>query len=344
MREMATAEVYRQVAQLMRCRVPLAAGLGEVAAVMPRGRTREATESVAADLQAGVALGVALARHPGVFESTDVALIAAGERTDQLAVTLAEVAAGQVWRERLRRRARTALTYPVMVVLIAAATTFLLGRWVMPHFGRIYDEILGGEPLPRLTQWVLAVSDFTVSYDWPLGLLLVCGFILAVALALDTVISNRLLSGMLQFMPVFRSVLVALDYGRLAAVLAAALRSGVPLTEVLTALRPSVYSTHGRQALKRWLGSMATGRTLRESVLADRQVDSLFRLALEHCDEAALPASLTDLVGIYQQRAIAATRLAGAIWVALGFVAMLVVVAATIFAAFMPLSSCLFYI
>src|SRR6202040_4155963 len=109
-------------------------------------------------VQGGETFNESIAKHPLVFNRLFVSMVKAGEHGGLLAEILDRLAGFLEASARLRKKVKSAMTYPVIVICIAfAITTFLLVR-VVPIFGEIFKDF--GAKLPAPTQFLLDVSDF----------------------------------------------------------------------------------------------------------------------------------------------------------------------------------------
>jgi type IV pilus assembly protein PilC len=117
-----------------------------------------------ADVESGLLLSEALARHPKVFSRLFIAMVEAGEAAGILDVVLDRVAYQIEKETKIKRRVRGAMMYPIMV--LSFATLVLIGMllFLVPVFVGIFEQ-LGGD-LPMLTQIVVTASDFLRAKWW----------------------------------------------------------------------------------------------------------------------------------------------------------------------------------
>src|SRR5215203_434207 len=111
-----------------------------------------------ADVEGGLLLSQALARHPKVFSRLYVAMVEAGEAAGILDQVLDRVAFQIEKETAIKRRVKGAMIYPTMVLIFATLVLIGMLMFLVPVFVKIFQD-LGGE-LPTLTQWVVNVSDF----------------------------------------------------------------------------------------------------------------------------------------------------------------------------------------
>jgi type IV pilus assembly protein PilC len=111
-----------------------------------------------ADVEGGLLLSQAMARHPKVFSRLYVAMVEAGEAAGILDTVLDRVAFQIEKETQIKRRVKGAMIYPTMVLIFATLVLIGMLLFLVPVFVRIFDQ-LGGE-LPKLTQIVVTASEF----------------------------------------------------------------------------------------------------------------------------------------------------------------------------------------
>src|SRR5215472_14919567 len=124
---------------------------------------RQVVSDVTTRVQGGETFNEAIAKHPRVFNRLYVSMVKAGESGGLLAEILERLAGFLEASARLRKKVKSAMTYPVIVVCIALAiTSFLLVR-VVPIFAEIFKDF--GAKLPGPTQFLIDVSEF-IRGEW----------------------------------------------------------------------------------------------------------------------------------------------------------------------------------
>jgi type IV pilus assembly protein PilC len=109
------------------------------------------------DVEGGLLLSQAMGRHPKVFSRLYVAMVEAGEAAGILDIVLDRVAFQIEKEEALKRRVKSAMVYPTMVLIFATLVLIGMLLFLIPIFVGIFNQ-LGGQ-LPTLTQWVLTASN-----------------------------------------------------------------------------------------------------------------------------------------------------------------------------------------
>jgi type IV pilus assembly protein PilC len=109
------------------------------------------------DVEGGLLLSEAMARHPKVFSRLYIAMVEAGEAAGVLDVVLDRVALQIEKSEAIRRRVKGAMTYPIVVLCFATLVLIGMLLFLVPIFVKIFDQLHG--QLPTLTQYVLMASN-----------------------------------------------------------------------------------------------------------------------------------------------------------------------------------------
>jgi type IV pilus assembly protein PilC len=118
------------------------------------------------DVEGGLLLSEAMARHPKVFSRLYISMVEAGEAAGILDIVLDRVAFQIEKQEQIRRRIKGAMVYPTMVLIFATLVLVGMLMFLVPVFVKIFSQ-LGGQ-LPTLTRYVVTVSDLLKSKPYVL--------------------------------------------------------------------------------------------------------------------------------------------------------------------------------
>jgi type IV pilus assembly protein PilC len=146
----------RQLATMVQSGMSLLRSLYVIEEQTESDKLREAFVEVRKDVEAGVALSDALAKHPDVFNELYVAMVAAGETGGILDQTLGRVANQLEKDAALRRQVKAAMMYPSLIGGFAFVVLFALVAFLVPVFEKIFDDF-GGE-LPAITKFTVWLS------------------------------------------------------------------------------------------------------------------------------------------------------------------------------------------
>jgi type IV pilus assembly protein PilC len=115
------------------------------------------------DVEAGLPLSDALERHPKVFNPLFVAMTRAGETGGVLEDSLIRIADQLENEESLRRQVKSAMAYPIVIFVFAAAVMLGMVAFIVPVFAGVFEE-LGDAELPKMTQFTMMLSNIVTGY------------------------------------------------------------------------------------------------------------------------------------------------------------------------------------
>ena len=224
------AAFTRQFATMMDAGVPLLQCLGVLGDQEKDARFASAILAVRAEVEGGSGLADAMRRHPYAFDGLYTNMIAAGESGGILDTILTRLAACIETNVKLRRQVRSAMTYPVAVVAIAAAVVAVILWKVIPTFAVLFEGI--GATLPWPTRLVIAASDSLVTL-LPAIVAAVLGAAPAFRWFRATDRGRRLSDAAMLRTPVVGPILRKIAVARFCRTLSALFGSGVPILEAL---------------------------------------------------------------------------------------------------------------
>jgi type IV pilus assembly protein PilC len=129
---------------------------------------KETIVAVRKDVEAGLSLSDAMARHPKVFSTLFIAMTQAGEAGGVLESALLRVADQLEKDASLRRQIKSAMIYPILVVVVAVGIMLALCAFLIPVFINVFKEF-GGE-LPAITKVSVLASEIVTGYYWAMFL------------------------------------------------------------------------------------------------------------------------------------------------------------------------------
>lgn len=191
---------------------------------------RNIISDVTTRVQGGETFHESISKHPRVFDRLFVSMVKAGEHGGLLAEILDRLAGFLEASARLRKKVKSAMTYPVIVICIAMAiTTFLIVK-VVPIFGEIFKDF--GSKLPAPTQFLIDVSDF-MRGEWYFLLGGIFCIFFGIRTFLRSTRGKQLWDKWKLKLPVFGPLIHKICMSRFARTFAQLIRSGVPILEVL---------------------------------------------------------------------------------------------------------------
>ena len=151
----------RQLATMVDAGIAIVQSLQALAEQTPNKVMRDVIRDVCTRVESGESFSEALQRHPKTFNRLYVSMVAAGEKGGLLAEILARLATYLENSERLRKKVKSALMYPIVVTVVAISITVFLLVKVIPTFRDVYSGF--GAKLPGPTQFMIGLSDIVNS-------------------------------------------------------------------------------------------------------------------------------------------------------------------------------------
>lgn len=220
----------RQLATMIDAGLPIVQSLEILGKQHENKAMRTMLSAVKEQVETGGTFADALAKHPKVFDSLFVNMIAAGENGGILDIILERLAKYLEKAMKLKREIKTAMIYPAVVILAAIIITAVLLIFVIPTFGEMFKDFGAALPLP--TQMVLDLSDFFVAW-WPV---LFGGSGTAfyfLSRFLKTERGKEVIHPIVLKMPIFGELVRKVAVARFTRTLGTMLGSGVPVLEAL---------------------------------------------------------------------------------------------------------------
>ena len=152
----------RQLATMMKAGVPLLQAFDIVGRGNPNPSVTKLLGDIRSDVETGTSLSAAFRKHPMHFDSLYCNLVEAGETAGILEDLLDRLAIYMEKTEAIKSKIKSALMYPVAVVIVAFAVVAIIMIFVIPSFKEVFSSFSADLPAPTLM--VIAISEFFVDY------------------------------------------------------------------------------------------------------------------------------------------------------------------------------------
>ncbi len=220
----------RQLYALQKAGLPL---LGSLMALRDQAANRtfkNVLGQIIRDIEGGVNLSLALESHPRIFDNIYVNMIRSGEVSGRLSEILERLTSLGERDEKIRLRIKTALRYPMIVVLAITIAFIILIIVVLPKFAQLYSQFKTQLPLP--TRILIGLNFFLTHYWWLIIILLILGSIAFIAL-IRTKKGKYYWDQLKLRLPIFGPLLLKLALSRFGRINGTLMKSGVPLLQIL---------------------------------------------------------------------------------------------------------------
>ena len=226
----------RQLATLIDSGLPLLRGLTVLGKQEPDPVLRKTIGKLADSVQGGSTFSDGLGQHPKIFNKLYINMVKAGELGGVMELVLVRLADFQEKAQKLKNKVVSAMFYPVIVLIIAIAIMAFLLVYIVPKFEQIFADMLGGKPLPALTEFVIGTSRFVQG-----NFLLIAGavvlFIIAYSLIARTEKGRAVIDSILLRLPLFGDLIKKSAISRFSRTLGTLVTSGVPILQALNITR-----------------------------------------------------------------------------------------------------------
>ena len=221
----------RQLATMMKAGLPLMQAFEIVARGHSNPSMTEMLMQVRSDVEQGSALGKSFSKYPKYFDRFYCNLVSAGESGGVLESLLDKLAVYKEKTQAIKKKVKTALTYPIAIIVVAIALIFIMMMFVLPAFKEVYANM--GAELPSLTQLVMSLSDLFVDYGWIMIILLIISAFGLYKLHEKSPTFQKRIDALILRLPVFGAIVRKATIARWARTTSTLFAAGVPLVEVL---------------------------------------------------------------------------------------------------------------
>jgi len=167
----------RQLATMFSAGLTIERSVQGLAADEKHPRLKKVLNKVVQNVRQGLNLSASFQRHPGVFNNLYIAMIKAGEISGNLDEILDHLATYLENIDDTRRKVRSAMTYPIFMLIFMATMITAMFIWIIPKFSEVYAQL--GSKLPKATQTLVSLSEWVSSN---FGSILFFSFIIIVSI------------------------------------------------------------------------------------------------------------------------------------------------------------------
>lgn len=255
----------RQLYTLLKSGVPIMRALGGLQESAGNPAMREVIRDVRESLEAGRELSVSLARHPKVFSAFYVSMVRVGEATGLLDEIFLRLFEHLEFERYMREQVKSALRYPMFVVIAMAVAIVVVNIFVIPAFAKVFEGF--GAQLPLMTRVLLAFSNFMVAW-WPAMLLGLIGAVVAFKLWVNTTAGRMQWESIALRIPIAGKIVRKAAMARFARSFALGTRSGVPVMQALSNSSQTVDNTYISSKIEVMRDTVERGESVLRAAIA----------------------------------------------------------------------------
>lgn len=327
----------RQMTTLLQAGLPLLRALRTLARQAEGRKQHYKVISEMADyVEGGGTFSEALNGQAKTFSRLYVSMVRAGEASGALDVVLMRLAEFLEKSERIKRRVKSAMTYPAVVMIVAIVITFALMYFIVPKFQEMFREMLG-EGLPALTQMVINTS-YWIQNNIVLLIIIVTALIVLIRVGLKTKKGTEIFDWILIKMPPFKALITRVVVARFSRTLGTLMNAGVPVLQALQIVKDTVNNAVVSNAIMKVHDSVREGEGITRPLSAQKIFPDMTIAMIEVGEETgALPDMLNRVADIYEEEVDAAVDALTSLLEPLMIVVLALIVGTIVIAMFLPM-------
>ena len=291
----------RQLSTLISAGLPLLRSLRTLGKQEKDANLKKIMLGLSESVEGGTTFSEALSQHPKAFNKLYVNMVKAGELGGVLEIVLTRLAEFAEKSQRIKGKVTSAMVYPLVVLTIAVGIVTFLMLFIVPKFEAIFKDMLGGRPLPFITQIIMDLSRFIQgNFLLIAGVIIVAVFAARFAMKMPGVaaaVDNYKLK-----IPLFGDMLTKTSVARFSRTLGTLVSSGVPILQALNITR----DTAGNLRVSRAVESIHDNVKEGESMVTPMEASGIFPpmvVSMVQVGEETgqLPDMLTKVADVFEE-------------------------------------------
>ena len=291
----------RQLSTLISAGLPLLRSLRTLGKQEKDANLKKIMAGLSESVEGGTTFSEALTQHPKAFNKLYVNMVKAGELGGVLEIVLTRLAEFAEKSQRIKGKVTSAMVYPLVVLTIAVGIVTFLMLFIVPKFEAIFKDMLGGRPLPLITQMIMDLSRFIQGNF----ILIAVAIIVAVVAArfamkmpgVAATVDNYKLK-----IPLFGDMLTKTSVARFSRTLGTLVSSGVPILQALNITRDTAGNLRVSKAVESIHDNVKEG----ESMVTPMEASGIFPpmvVSMVQVGEETgqLPDMLTKVADVFEE-------------------------------------------
>lgn len=291
----------KQLATLINAGVPLVQSLNILQKQIENKAFQAIMKTIRTDVESGTPFSEAIAKHPKVFNRLYINLVRAGETSGTLDSVLERIAAFQEKDLALRGKIKSAMTYPVIVLVFAIGITYFLLTTIVPQFANILVQL--NAPLPFITRMLMAVSEFLQN-----STLIIVAAIVVIVFAYRayyaTPKGRRIIDDIKLRLPVFGNLIQKSAISSFARTFGLLISSGVNIIESLDITKGTANNAIVEETIENAKNVVMVGEQMSSSLATSRIFPPMVVSMVSIGEETGALDSMLDKVGDFYDREV----------------------------------------
>lgn len=253
------ALMTRQFATLVKAKIQIVEALAALEDQVDNDYLRVVLSEVKRDVNEGSSLAKSMTKHPRVFNNIYTNMVEAGEASGTLEVVLLRLAEFTEAQMKLRGRVKSAMMYPLIMVVIGFTMISFILINVIPQIAKIFVSMKKELPLP--TKVVISMSNFMQNYWWLVVFILI-GLAWFLKKYIDSKNGRKVWDALLLRSPIVGGLVKMINVSRFCSTLATLLNSGVPILVAMNIVKNIVANVHMQAAIEKSRKAVSEGLSM----------------------------------------------------------------------------------
>ncbi len=255
----------RQMYTLLKAGVPIMRALAGLQESTQNPAFAAMLQDLRESLDAGRELSTAMRRHPKIFSPFYLSMVQVGEMTGMLDTTFLRLYEHIEFEREMRDRIKSALRYPMFVLVAMAIAIVIVNIFVIPAFAKVFAGFHA--ELPLMTRVLMGFSDFMVQ-AWPILLALLIGAVVAFRAWIDTANGRYRWDRYKFHIPIAGRIIMKATLARFARSLALSFKSGIPIVQGMNSVALVVDNEFMRSRVEQMRDGVERGESILRTAAA----------------------------------------------------------------------------
>jgi MSHA biogenesis protein MshG len=291
----------KQMFTITKAGIPLLRGLRSLIMSTHNTVLREALEDVLGSLESGRDIATSFARHPEIFPPLYISIIRVGEETGTLESSFKRMAEYLQQDQDTQQRVKSAMRYPIIVLVVIAVAIGVLTTFVIPKFAPLFKVL--GDNIPLPTRIIMGASDFMLNY-WYVALLMMVGMTFGIRQYLRTVPGRLKWDEWRLKLPVLGTLTHEAILARVSRSLSISLTAGMPMIQTLNVIAKSAGNEFMAERINRLRIAVERGDPLSRAAASVDMFPPLVLQMMTVGEETGELAELLDEVADFYEREV----------------------------------------
>jgi len=291
----------RQLSTLISAGLPLLRSLRTLGKQEKDANLKKIMLGLSESVEGGTTFSEALSQHPKAFNKLYVNMVKAGELGGVLEIVLTRLAEFAEKSQRIKGKVTSAMVYPLVVLTIAVGIVTFLMLFIVPKFEAIFKDMLGGRPLPFITQMIMDLSRF-IQGNFILIAVVIVVAVFAARFAMKMPGVAAAVDNYKLKIPLFGDMLTKTSVARFSRTLGTLVSSGVPILQALNITRDTAGNLRVSKAVESIHDNVKEG----ESMVTPMEASGIFPpmvVSMVQVGEETgqLPDMLTKVADVFEE-------------------------------------------